>query len=208
MKKLGHDLTGMALGLTLTSISIAELYHPIFLSFAIGYAAYKGSNAPDYLEMAWFDKDALRRKSIIKHRTYTHWFLLWFFLFFLSLYGYFTHSLYWGIAIGYVLGAFLHLLMDLPNPTGVPFIYPTRKRVSLNWWKSGEHEGKISTLCFCLAFGVVYLLFKDGIDLFFKHPLVVMETIGVNMKNGLFEFFDIAIAFSKGLIDKISQFML
>ena len=44
-------------------------------------------------------------------------------------------AFFWGFGIG----GLLHLLVDLPNPMGIPILTPTR-RFSLKLWKSGKFE--------------------------------------------------------------------
>jgi hypothetical protein len=42
-------------------------------------------------------------------------------------------------AFGFVAGAWMHLLMDIPNPTGIPILSPrARSRFGFGWWKSGN----------------------------------------------------------------------
>ncbi len=45
----------------------------------------------------------------------------------------------WASALlGFVVGALVHLVMDLPNPSGIRFLHPFRQRVTLNWWRGDQ----------------------------------------------------------------------
>lgn len=125
---LTHQITGTATGALIAAAGFhlgAELL-PCALILA---GAASGARAPDYLE-----------GSAIRHRTITHWWPLWAGLVILGLHA-MTHQApeIGGFLIGFAMSAITHLLLDLPNPMGVPFLTPYR-RVSLNWWRSGRHE--------------------------------------------------------------------
>jgi membrane-bound metal-dependent hydrolase YbcI (DUF457 family) len=53
---------------------------------------------------------------------------------------------------GFLLGGVTHVLVDWPNPMGVPLWRPG-KRHSLRWWRSGEHEIAIVLAFSALAWG-------------------------------------------------------
>jgi len=127
-----------------------------------------GNTAPDTLEFSRYDENAyFKRTSLIPHRTYTHWFLLWFLLFMISGGLTFYYHAYWLPVWAYSLGGLMHLLCDLPNPTGVPFLHPKKRRKSLNWWKNGENEniifGKFHELRILLK-GLLSRLITQGIS--------------------------------------------
>ncbi len=90
----------------------------------------------------WF---AGRRKSLIAHRTITHWWPLWAAFGVWALYallgqrGWATPI--WA-ALGVSCGGLTHILCDWPNPMGVPGRTPWRRH-SLRLWRSGEHEVRI-----------------------------------------------------------------
>ena len=56
--------------------------------------------------------------------------------------------------IGFSLGGLLHLLVDIPNPMGIPILTPYN-RFSLKLWKSGKFENFI---CFILLFVNLYYI--------------------------------------------------
>ena len=151
----GHLLSGLAL--SLATFKFTNDISGIGYIAAIG--TILGAKAPDYLEIRRKVKDSKNKvigtKTLITHRTITHWLPLWIiaFLFFLiqfeqSYFSYFqdynfnTNKITNYISsflLGYTIGGLLHLITDLPNPMGIPIIHP-KKRFSLNLWKSGKME--------------------------------------------------------------------
>lgn len=134
MTRTGHRVTGF--GAAAISFSIAHTHHGMpWLAAAL---AFLGVTAPDWLEIAWFSKGV--RHSIIQHRTVTHWLLLW-----CGLYGLAFLSLQqepWASALlGFAVGGLTHLVMDLPNPSGIHLLHPYRQRASLNWWRGDQMVG-------------------------------------------------------------------
>ena len=66
--------------------------------------------------------------------------------------------------LGFSIGGLLHLLFDLPNPMGIPFLTPWN-RVSLNLWNSGKKENLIVT--FVILFSLFYLVFYYNLEQYF-----------------------------------------
>lgn len=136
----GHRLTGI--GAAMLSYALSEFLSKKLkldlgmLNYVCAAAALSGANAPDWLEVATRTVDG-QRKSLIPHRTITHWLPLW------------IAGLAWGIfnvgtgvssfVIGFTIGGLMHLAMDWPNPMGIPIWVPWR-RVSGRLWKSGKRE--------------------------------------------------------------------
>lgn len=139
-----------------------------------------GATAPDYLEIRKKvynnvngKQKCVGTKTLIEHRTITHWLPLWILLFLFSylninknlennyllfLNNYlefsFNYSIYlYSLLLGYSIGGLLHLLVDIPNPMGIPILTP-KKRFSLNLWRSGKMEPLILTVIalFCLYY--------------------------------------------------------
>lgn len=132
----------------------------IFLIFAAAsIGAWIGVTAPDTLEIARPVKQegaqgaVWKRVSVIPHRTLTHWWPVWGCLLAVCLAG-LPKSL-WADAVGaphaaaglaahaigtgltaFAIGGLLHLLGDLPNPSGIPRLLPFGRTVSLRWWRS------------------------------------------------------------------------
>lgn len=131
MTRSGHHFT--SLGAAAIAFSVAHRHHGH--PWLAAMLAVSGATAPDWLELAWFRKGV--RHSLIPHRTWTHWLLPWGWL-----YGYAFLSLdlqpWASAALGFAVGGLLHLLMDLPNPSGIRFLHPFRQRITLNWWRGDQ----------------------------------------------------------------------
>lgn len=150
-----------------------------------------GNAAPDTLEFARYDeKQFFKRRSLIPHRTYTHWFLLWLGLFLLGCFLTYQQKYYLPI-LTYALGGIFHWFCDLPNPTGVPFLYPRKRRKSLNLWNSGENE---KTIVFSLIVisGYVFFILQgerlyEWVLEFEKSPLKASEEVSDYLISRLIE---------------------
>lgn len=148
MTSYGHRLTGVAAGII--AGAIANFYGGWGLAALV--AASIGGTAPDDLEIWRSVKNkgiVTGKVPIIKHRTLTHVILIWISLALWSgvnLGG----ALYWDLLFGYSMGGLMHLIVDFPNPMGVPVINPYT-RYSLNWWKSGQYETLIIILMFLIS---------------------------------------------------------
>lgn len=152
MTGLGHKITGLCAAV----FSIAIMPEMSILSSAmLAIACIFGATAPDWLEIAWHSNEG-RRRSIIPHRKVTHWIPLWLGLLLYAIY--YLDNAHSYILIGFAVGGLTHLLVDIPNPMGVPLFHPWRN-VSLNWWKSGERERLI-----ILTFILVDVFFISGFD--------------------------------------------
>jgi membrane-bound metal-dependent hydrolase YbcI (DUF457 family) len=150
MGPAGHHLTGLAAGI----LTAAAGWHAFGASSLVAIPmGWSGGTAPDWLEIAHAEFSSSRQKwvrvSVIPHRTITHWWPLWVALAFVVVTMLF-HVLHLFAArdaeivirmalAGFVAGGVMHLLMDLPNPTGIPILSPfARSRKSLRWWRSGN----------------------------------------------------------------------
>jgi membrane-bound metal-dependent hydrolase YbcI (DUF457 family) len=157
----GHTWVGLA-----TSIAVYKFTKDMSLT---GYIAVLGhifgATAPDWLEIRV--KSGEGTKTLIKHRTITHWLFLW-----VALYVFTTQLIAGSFALpvvipnfilelvlGFSIGGLLHLLTDLPNPAGIPIITPSGKhRFSLNLWKSGKNEVAITVVALLLSLWYAGLL--------------------------------------------------
>lgn len=162
----GHFATGVCFSLFSYKFNMELLSNSSFIfPMACAIGTIIGSTAPDWLEIV--KKNGGR---VIKHRTITHWVLLWF-LFFSVCYFQLTNNflinnlpydnvtkLGFSFGLGFSIGGLLHLLYDLPNPMGIPLITPYR-RISLNLWKSGKNEFFIITIT--LIFSLYYIKIID-----------------------------------------------
>lgn len=158
-RRFGHHATGVGAAM----IAYAVVYGcKLDYGWFAAIAAYSGSSAPDWLEIpnvkkGWFGgvkRDGngdMIRTSVIPHRTITHWLPAWIAFFVMSLIHIHDNFL-WGTGFGFALGGLVHLLVDIPNPMGIPIFSPFhrykleakfgRKKVGqqFGWWKSGEWD--------------------------------------------------------------------
>ena len=149
----GHHISGV-----ICAFGFAQLAHDLGLSaWVVGIGVVLGSKAPDWMEIN------IGKKRLITHRTITHWLPLWMLALCLSfVYIDLINARAAGLGellVGFSIGGLLHLLLDIPNPMGIPVLTPT-KRLSLNLWKSGRNEFFIhSVLAVVTALYVVPRLF-------------------------------------------------
>ena len=160
MKINGHRKIGL---IGAFWIGYFSFFHFPLWSVALAVWAFIiGNTAPDTLEFSNYNENHFfKRTSLIPHRTYTHWFLLWFLLCLIS--GIFTiyGPSYWFPIWTYSLGGLTHLFCDLPNPSGIPIIHPRKRKKSLNWWKSGECETLIFMFLLILTVTSIYIVHHE-----------------------------------------------
>jgi inner membrane protein len=157
----GHTLVGLTCLIGIYHFTKTNISTDIVICLLSSLGLIFGSTAPDWMEM--------RRKSggtIITHRTWTHWTPLWVFPLLILLYQYdsiglksvieisfynetFINSYVSSFLIGFLFGGVIHLLVDLPNPLGIPILTPYN-RFSLKLWKSGKNETLITLLSLVL----------------------------------------------------------
>lgn len=112
-------------------------------------AAISASKAPDKLEYLFM---GIRW---CKHRTITHWPVLWLLLAFSG--GYLISRIYEFamFLVGFGVGGLIHLLGDWMTPKGIPTLFPVKKFFhSLRWCKSGVSEFFI-VVTFCIAMSLL-----------------------------------------------------
>lgn len=153
--KSGHLATGAASGVIATLISYKLVsFQPLYLFILTFLASIPGGTAPDWLEISSWTPET-GRQSVIKHRTITHWGILWFVLWVISLAC--IPVVVWAtIVFGFATGGMMHLLMDWPNPMGVPWLR-IKKRHSLKLWRSGEHEFILVICTWAIVSFIAYL---------------------------------------------------
>ncbi|RIY31042.1 hypothetical protein CKF54_08000 [Psittacicella hinzii] len=160
MYRKGHMITGINLGVCLTIGAINWFNVPYLIAIVSGYLTYKGSMAPDYLEMRWFDREKQEIRSIIPHRTITHWLLLWVACMVFAGYKFYQGGVWWLLPFAYCAGGVLHILLDLPNKKPIPIFLPVGG-TCLKWWASNEKQGIICLITSLLMAGFIYLSFID-----------------------------------------------
>lgn len=155
MSVTGHRWIGVAFAFWVAAWC-RYLKLPVVDDWCGGLAAFWGSTAPDWLELAkgvrqrhlfgLFAKDTWKRASVIPHRTVTHWAVLWIALLVFASVTLrvtlpFISSVIHASLFGFAVGGVGHLICDLPNPTGVPIVTPfPAARRSLHLWKSGDRR--------------------------------------------------------------------
>jgi len=141
----------------------------IFFAFL---GSWYGVTAPDWMEIARVEqKDTYKgtiwiRKSVIPHRTITHWWFFWvaslaFLIYILKLQriddllnyigvsnGHLTAEAILSMMYGFVIGGLLHLLGDVVNPSGIPWLSPLGPNLSFKLWHSNNDVA--GTLFACL----------------------------------------------------------
>lgn len=124
----GHHWVGILVGAGVLPW-VSEHASPLLVLLA----AWIGGTAPDWLEIP------LAGTRLIPHRRVTHWALAWALGTLICLPYQAGPSVIPGIALGFCFGGLSHVIVDLPNPMGIPLFHPWR-RSSLRWWKSGQNE--------------------------------------------------------------------
>jgi membrane-bound metal-dependent hydrolase YbcI (DUF457 family) len=178
MDRFGHHWTGISSGV-LTGSILLSAGCPLSYAVVPILSSWIGGTAPDWLEIsrAKLSSDGVHyeRRSVIPHRTITHWWPLWVFpLIYISwsIFGtiktignvhYNLSIAVTLLALGFFVGGITHLLMDVPNPMGIPLKCPLGKcRYSLRWWKSGNSfEPIFSILWFFFSVLIFYFAYTN-----------------------------------------------
>lgn len=166
----GHKKVNAAFSLSAAYLTYTLLTaNSIPLAIVAALFTILGARAPDWLEIPL--KSGHR---IITHRTITHWFPIWVLLIIGALH--FNYHNAYGIdfisdhpmvlatlslsVIFFSFGCLLHILFDLPNPMGIPFLSPVH-RFSLNLWKSGSGEKTI--ILFSWLLNILFIAVDTGL---------------------------------------------
>lgn len=136
MTRSSHTLIGAAIGAT------GAFMLPLHMSWCFLVGCVLGANAPDWLEYPVFWGN--QRFSVVGHRRITHLLWLWgisiggvlWLLYFYPL-GLVPEMAVWAIG-GFAFSGFIHVLLDLFSPTGVPILVPTGKRTSIPIYRTGS----------------------------------------------------------------------
>jgi membrane-bound metal-dependent hydrolase YbcI (DUF457 family) len=143
----GHWLSGAIFA----TITAALTKDSSAIPFWVAVGTLFGSTAPDWMEIR-----LSKEVTLIPHRTITHWLPLWIglLLIMMSQLGFVSLDLpiiptitplpfvEESLILGFACGGLLHLLLDAPNPMGIPVFTPFH-RMSLNLWESGRFETTI-----------------------------------------------------------------
>lgn len=147
MTKKGHTIVNGCISLVTWIVS-----GDILFSLAVFLAA----SAPDTLEISYRSSSGYKGYSrVINHRTITHWWPLWVFLWYYSLQISFfladithtntsiTHYLN-SFILGYAVGGIVHLSVDALSPMGIPILTPfSKSRKSLTLYSTGKTEWRV-----------------------------------------------------------------
>lgn len=198
MGRKQHSLTSLGLG-PMAWLLVGQP-HLLIPTAVLGWTAYHGANAPDWMEITqkpervpdWNGGMRWQRRSIIPHRTLTHWWPIWALAIAIgwhywgaTVLGWRADSAAWygawmpglslrSIAIcawaGFCTGAVGHLLCDLPNPSGIPLFLPNLP-VTLKAWRSDDAPANWSYAATVAISGLACLVtIASGIGLGYATP--------------------------------------
>ncbi|WP_347990225.1 metal-dependent hydrolase [Methylomonas sp. AM2-LC] len=175
MSPFGHYVTASSVSIALLrsnewslNTAISEIFSGYslelhssgaLLMIALGIVA--GSRGPDRLEIPSFNPKTKERRSLIPHRTLTHWPFFWFAIsilvitIFLSFDGLLIRSIILSM-IGFVIACWLHLALDILTPAGIPLLNPFGRRVTFNVYKSGS-SSEILIVLVIILFTQIFL---------------------------------------------------
>ena len=129
----GHRATALVVGV---AGGIVYLQAGAMLEAALWLgAALLGGRAPDWLEVV-YGRSAGRR-SLIPHRTLTHWVLGWGILTYLA-WTWIPPGNEQVVVMGFLATVWLHLLYDMMTPSGIPLLFPFGQRTSLGIYTTGS----------------------------------------------------------------------
>jgi inner membrane protein len=175
----GHRITGIILSIASFKFGY-DITSDFFISGVVAIGTILGGNAPDYLEIrtkVYSGGKVVGTKTLIPHRTLTHWVLMWVVFFYFCLlsftqdssiyfYDYFSEWVSYvntnrdvskfisGFFLGYAIGGLLHLIVDLPNYQKIPIFTPFDK-FAFFFWRSGQMEPFI--IGACILFTLYYI---------------------------------------------------
>ena len=152
MRLRNHLVVGFLTGLSVNGIN---LLHPAVPTHAqvIGLASVViGSVAPDVdLTLNGFKKESFKERTMLSHRGLTHHIALPFVLLLIALLQGGLERLMW---LQFAVGVFVHILIDMFSPLGIPYSLKYQKRLSIPLYRTG----KASEYVFLLGIVVVCLL--------------------------------------------------
>lgn len=164
-----HRLTALAFGSALVSLMVMGYVVPPypntspFLVAAVWMAGIiTGASAPDWLEIVIHTKNT--RRSLIPHRTLTHWPVIWL----AAAYYVWTIHFPWiveSFLFGFIASGLLHIAMDSLSSSGIPLLLPFASfRVKLPLYRTGRiSEFFMSVLIIGAFSGISYLALTANI---------------------------------------------
>ena len=185
MSPLGHNITAFSMATTYMSISevpwsegfsslstvmmagnVTNVDRFSFVTL-VALGMVMGARGPDRLEIPSFNRRTQTRRSVIPHRTLTHWPLFWVIL---------SGMCFWtwsesqdlllyvitSVGLGFCAAGWLHLAMDIMTPAGIPLLSPFGSRTSLNLYRTSLKGSRLTGewLCILLFLGSCLLFSK------------------------------------------------
>lgn len=143
MERTGHVLAGFGGAIAVGAILWGQ--SPITAITAAGMVV-PGSTAPD-----WLEGSGGGRAPIIKHRTITHWPLAYV-GFAAAVFASDLPALAQFAALGFCVGALIHLSGDMLTPLGIPMLVPTQRLTLVRLW--GRRCAQVRWVLACAALGI------------------------------------------------------
>jgi membrane-bound metal-dependent hydrolase YbcI (DUF457 family) len=181
MSLIGHTVTAFAMATAYLRISdvslsqslsslpkimmsgnLASIDHSAFVTL-VALGMLLGARGPDRLEVPSFNRRTQTRRSVIPHRTLTHWPPLWVamtaicLLTLVSTHDFLLYEIT-SVGFGFCAAGWLHLAMDIMTPSGIPLVMPFGSRFSFNLYKTSQPGEWLCILLFvvgCQFFFVV-----------------------------------------------------
>ena len=186
MSPTGHNITVFAMATTYMRISevpwsegvsslptlmiagnAVNVDHFAFVTL-VALGMLVGARGPDRLEIPSFNRRTQTRRSVIPHRTLTHWPFFWIFL---------TGLCFWtwsesqdlllyvitSVGLGFCAAGWLHLVMDIMTPAGIPLLLPFGSRSSLKFYKTAMKGNRITGEWVCIFIFCIICLFFSKI---------------------------------------------
>lgn len=173
MSPIGHNITAISAATAYMRFNnvtmnegILSLPRVIMSSDAIGadHTAFVtlvasgmilGARAPDRLEIPSFNQRTKTRRSVIPHRTLTHWPPIWLAMTLMCWFLWrqasdFTFILT-SVGLGFCTAGWLHLAMDIMTPCGIPIISPFGSRFSFNLYRTSGPGEWLCILLFVIS---------------------------------------------------------
>jgi len=147
MSPIGHTVTAFAMATAYMRISdvslsqsfsslpkvmmsgnLASIDHSAFVTL-VALGMLLGARGPDRLEVPSFNRRTQTRRSVIPHRTLTHWPPLWVamtaicWLVLVSTHDFLLYEIT-SVGFGFCAAGWLHLVMDIMTPSGIPLVTP------------------------------------------------------------------------------------
>lgn len=168
IKKISHSVINLIVSIETVIYYTQQINnfnsYVIISMLVIALGINAGANAPDWLEIVSFRQG--KRMSLIKHRTWTHYYPLWI-IAGVSVYFLVLNSQPFGLKMittflfFFILGSILHIFLDMFSVSGVPFITPNGRSVKIPFYKTGKKSEFFFGFAFIIiTVGILYMLTK------------------------------------------------